>query len=117
MAQVNFLFEFADDQHLDESAQTIEQQLDKVESVQEVSAIPEKPRITGLEIAAAIAVTALIVHNSGDLVKAVRELVTEVKKLMVEIHDLKQVYISIAGRRVDVTEITDKQIQELATEQ
>lgn len=118
MAVLNLMFEFADESRLDETALTIQERLSGIDVVNEVEAIPEESsRSTGLEIAAAIGVTVLIVRGGRELVEEIRKLVTEVKKLMVEFQDLKYVYINLGNQRISLDELSEEQYQQLAEEE
>jgi hypothetical protein len=113
------LFEFAHDEALDQIAHTLEDRLSHLEMVEEVEATPETSkqwRMTGLEIAAAIGVTVLIVRSSRELVGEVRKLVTEIKGLMVDLHDLKKVYVDLGAKRIPIDELSAEHFRQLAKE-
>ena len=117
MTEINLLFEFTDDNELDEAAQVIQDRLTSIEAVEEAEARPERMKVTGLEIAAAIGVTVLVVRGSRELVEEVRKLVTEVKKLMIEFQDLKEVYVDIGTQRVSLSEFSEEQYLQLPQEE
>ena len=85
MTQLNLLLEFSDGTGLDETAKTIEKRFDDLEEVAEAEAKPQRMKVTGLEVAAAIGVTVLIVRGSRELVQEIRMLIEEAKKLGIKI--------------------------------
>jgi hypothetical protein len=62
-AEINLLFEFADRTRLEEAAQQIENRLRRLQAVKDVEAMPTDMRITGAEVVAAIAVTAMVARS------------------------------------------------------
>jgi len=119
MTEINLLFTFAHDEALDQVAHTLQDRLSQMEMVEEVEAVPEgsqQMRMSGLEIAAAIGVTVLVVRSSRELVEEVRKFVSEVKKLMVDFRDLKNVYVDLGAQRIPLDQLNAQQVQQLAKE-
>jgi uncharacterized protein (DUF342 family) len=90
-----------------------------MEMVEEVEAVPEgsaQMRLSSLEIAAAIGVTVLVFRSSRELVAEVRKFITEVKGLMVDLHDLKNVYIDLGAQRIPIDQLDAEQFHHLAQE-
>lgn len=119
MTEVNLLFEFAHDEALAQVAQTLQDRLSRMEMVEEVEAVPEgskQMRLSGLEIAAAIGVTVLVDRSSRELVEEVRKFVTEIKALMVDLRDLKNVYVDLGAQRIPIDQLNAEQFQQLAQE-
>lgn len=116
MAEIALHFEFAKDANLDEASHKLQSELSKLDGVSEVDAVPEKPRLTGLEIVAAIAVTISIVKGTRELIVEVRKLIPEVKGLIRDIRGLKDVTVEVGTERVPLDKLTDAQIEQLAKE-
>jgi hypothetical protein len=108
--EINLLFESAA-----QAAPAIEEELGQSEIVDEVQAEPERMRvITGLEIAAAVAVTATVVQSGTNLVDNLGKLVDSVRTLMVKLRDLKNVYVDIGNERVPIDRLDRSKLTELA---
>jgi hypothetical protein len=119
MTDINLLFEFTHDEALTQVAQTLQDRLSQMEMVEEVEAVPEgseQMRLSGLEIAAAIGVTVLVVRSSRELVAEVRKFVTEVKGLMADLCDLKNVYVDLGAQRIPIDQLDAEQFHQLAQE-
>lgn len=114
MTEINMFFEYAHDDNLDQAAHLLQDRLSQMEMVNEVEAAPEEMRINGLEIAAAIGVTVLVVRGGRELVEAVRKLVTEVKCLMADLHDLKNVYVDLGAQRIPIGKFDQEHCRQLA---
>ena len=110
MPEINLLFEFKDRKNLDDAARQIEARLGALDAVDDVEAMPTDMRITGAEVAAAIAVTAVVVRSGRDAVAEVRKLVTELKGLLADLRDLKNVYLDIGKKRVPVDKLDEKEL-------
>jgi hypothetical protein len=114
-AEINLFFEFADGTGLKQAAPKIEDRLRRVEAVKEVEAIPATDmRFTGAEVAAAIAVTAMVARSGRDVVAEIRKLVVEVKGLLGDLHDLKNVYVELGKKRVPIEKLDAQALRELA---
>ena len=84
--------------------------------VENAEAMPDEPRITGLEIAGAIAVGVVILGKSREFVTELRKLVPEIKKLAEDL-GLKNPTIEIGDREVPIAEIdqlTEEKLQQAA---
>jgi hypothetical protein len=113
MAEVLLHFEMSDAQDLDGMAELVERRLSGLDMVNDVEAAPEETRLTGLEIAAAIAVGISIAKSGRELVAELRKLVPEIKGLIGDVKGLKNVVVEVGDRRVPVSELTDQHIEEL----
>ncbi|MDX1418122.1 MAG: hypothetical protein R3293_28230 [Candidatus Promineifilaceae bacterium] len=113
MTELNFLLAYDEDTGLDKTAATIQSRLAGMEEVDEVEAKAQQMKVTGVEIAAAIGVTVLIVRGSRELVEEVRKLIVEIRKLKEEVGGPKEVYIDIGTRRVAVEKLSDQDIMEM----
>jgi hypothetical protein len=108
-------FEFDRADSLDRVARELQERLGRLEMVREVEASPEgKMMMTGLEVAAAIGVTVVIVRGSRELIQEVRKLVAEIKGLMDELDDLKEVYVDVSDRRIRIPDLGDEDFRVLA---
>ncbi len=119
MTEINLLFEFGPDEALDQVAHALQDRLSQMEMVKEVEATPETPekmRMTGLEIAAAIGVTVVVVRGGRELVEEVRKFVTEIKNLMVELHGLKNVYTDFGTQRIPIDKLDPEDLLNPAKE-
>jgi len=114
-AEINLRFEFADRTRLEEAAQQIEGRLRRLEAVNDVEAMPTDMRLTGAEIVAVVAVTAMVVRSGRDVVAEIRKLVTEVKGLLGDLRDLKNVYVDIGKKRVPIDKLDAQSLKELAS--
>lgn len=101
--ELNFHFEVVEGTDLALTAQLIQERLSKLERVKEVEAIPEEPRLTGLEVVAAIAVTVLIIRGSREAVKELRNLLQEIQHLMECIKEVKATFLEIGEKRAQIT--------------
>jgi hypothetical protein len=113
-AEINLYFEFHANAGLEEAAREIEDRLGKLEAVDEVEAMPTNPRITGAEIVAAIAVTAMVVRGGRDAVAEIRKLVTEVKGLIGDLRDLKNAYVDVGRKRIPIDKLDAHELQALS---
>jgi hypothetical protein len=109
-AEINLLFEFGERTDLEKAATQIEDRLGALEAVDDVEAMPTDMRITGAEIAAAIAVTAVVARSGRDAVADVRKLVAEIKGLLADLRDLKNVFLDIGKKRVPFDKLDEKEL-------
>jgi hypothetical protein len=116
MPEINLLFEFTPGGSPDQQAARLQDRLGRMEMVAEAEAVPEGSKLTGVEIAAAIGVTVLIVRGSAELVEEARKLLAALKGLLVEWHDLKQVYLDLNDRRVPIQALEEADILVLVQE-
>jgi hypothetical protein len=112
-AEINLHFEFADGADLDEAAEQIEARLGGLEGVADVEAMPTDMRLTGAEVVAAIAVTAMVVRSGRDVIAEIRKLVVEAKGLLGDLRDLKNVYVDIGKKRVPIDKLDAQALKEL----
>jgi hypothetical protein len=108
--EINLLFEFGERTDLEEAAKQIEDRLGALDAVDDVEAMPTDMRITGAEMAAAIAVTAVVLRSGRDAVAEVRKLVVEIKGLLADLRDLKNVYLDIGKKRVPLDKLDEKEL-------
>ena len=113
MAEVILHLEMADKNNLDRTAALVEQRLSKLDSVAGVEAAPEETRMTGLEIAAAIAVGVSIVKSGRELVAELRKLIPEIQGLIGDIKGVKNVQIEIGGERVPLAALNEAHLEQL----
>jgi hypothetical protein len=114
MTEINMFFEYAHNDNLDQAAHLLQDRLSQMEMVKEVEAAPEKMRATGLEITAAIGVTVLVVRGGRELLEEIRKLVDAIKGLMVDLHDLKNVYVDLGAHRIPIDRLDQEHFRQLA---
>jgi len=114
MTEINMFFEYSHDDNLDQAAHLLQDRLSQMEMVNEVEAAPENMRINGLEIAAAIGVTVLVARGSRELFEAVRKFVIDIKGLMLDLHDLKNVYVDLGAQRIPINKFGLEHCRQLA---
>jgi len=117
MAEVALHFEFAKDADVELAPAAIRDRLSALEAVQQVESMQEKPRLTGLEIATAIAVTIQIVHGTQQLVVEIRKLIPEVQGLIKDIKGLREVTIEVGAKRVPIGAVGEAEVRQIAAEQ
>ena len=113
MTELNLRFEFSQDKNLNQVAQTLEDNITQLQLVDEVEAAPEKMKLTGVEIAAAIGVTLVIVRTSRELVEEIRKLIVEIKGLAADLQDLKNVYLDVGEERVPLDKLNEEHFRQL----
>ncbi len=114
MAELALHFEMSHGTDLTQAADSLQERLMGLPSVEEVAALPEAPRFTGLEVLVAVAITVKIVHATGSLVEELRRLLQQVKGLVGDVKDLKNITVDVGPKRVALSELTDAQMQQLA---
>jgi hypothetical protein len=114
MNEINLLFDFADHNAAEDAAPTIEKSLSALEMVEEVQAEPQRMRMTGLEIAAAVAVTATVARSGVDTVENLGKLVAAIRSLMVQLRALKNVFVDVGDQRVPIGQLDAVKLKELA---
>lgn len=116
MAEVALHFEFAKDADVEQATAAIRDRISALEAVKQVDSMQEKPRLTGLEIAAAIAVTIQIVHGTQQLVAEIRKLIPEIQGLIKDIKGLREVTIEVGANRVPIGAVGDAEVSQIAGE-
>ena len=114
MNEINLLFDFADHNAADESAPKIEKCLSALEMVEEVQAEPQRMRMTGLEIAAAVAVTATVARSGADAVENLGKLVAAIRSLIVQLRALRNVFVDVGDQRVPIDQLDAAKLKEIA---
>jgi hypothetical protein len=117
MAEVALHFEFVKDADLHRATGAIRDRLSALEAVKQVDSMQEKPRLTGIEIAAAIAVTIQIVHGTQQLVAEIRKLIPELQGLIKDIKGLREVTVEVGAKRVPIGGLGDAELRQIAAEQ
>ena len=114
MNEINLLFDFGDLDAAEQAAPAIEERLSQLEMVDEVQAEPQRMRITGLEIAAAVAVTATVIKSGADIVENIGKLVAAIRSLMLQLRTLKNVYVDLGDQRLPIDQLDASKLKELA---
>ena len=113
MTEINLLFDFNNGDAATRAAPFIETQLAQLPVIDEVQAEPQRMRITGLEIAAAVAVSATVVQSGTNAVENLEKFVTAVRSLMLAIRDLKNVFIDTGTERVPINQLDAAKMQKI----
>src|SRR5437870_11408607 len=104
MAEIDLVFELKGNKSITDVARSVQDRIAKMDIVKEVEAVVETPdqmrALGGTEIIAAIGVTVLMVRSGREVVEEVRKFVQDLKGLMGDINDLKNIYIDIRKRRI-----------------
>jgi hypothetical protein len=116
MAELALHFEMTPGTDLPQAAALLQERLASLPSVEEVAAAPERPRMTGLEIVAAITVAVTIVKGATELTEEVRKFIAEVARLMKDLKGLKGVTVEVGPNQVPIGDLTDPQTRQLAEE-
>ena len=116
MAELALHFEMTRDSDLQQTAGLLRDRLASLQSVQEVSALPEEPRVTGVEVAAAIFVTVQVVRGTRELVEEIRKLIPQIKGMIGDIKGLKDITVDVGLQRVPIGKLTEQQVQQVAEE-
>ena len=80
--KVRLHFEFDDEGDAAKAGELIRGRLQELGMVRSVEITNEKARLTGLEVAAAIAVAVTITRNSRELIEEVQKLIPVIRKLV-----------------------------------
>lgn len=115
MVEVILHIEFSDNVDTEETAQLIQNRLSKLEMVEEVEALPDEPRLTGVEVAGAIAVGIVIIRSSREMIQELRKLIPEIKGLISDIREPKDISVEVGREElVPISQLTDAHLQQLA---
>ena len=114
MAELLMHFELAAGQEASATAQTLQKKLGELPGVSEAEALPDKTRLTGVEVIAAISAAVVVLHHGRDLVAELNKLLPELKKLVRNMKGLKKAYLEVGTKRVALDEVTPDHVNELA---
>ncbi len=110
-------FELSDSTEQEKISQLIQERLSQLDSVSKTKAIPEEPRTGVAEIAAAIAVTVLLIKSSRELIEELRKFIQELKGLIVDCQELgevlKEVWIEVGDERLSLEQVEQQSDEEL----
>ena len=114
MTELLLHVELSKDSDLDYAAKTVQDRLSKLVMVKAIEAKPETTRLTGMEVAASIAVAVVIVRSSRELIIELRSFIKEFKKLVADIQGFKSVSVEIGGQRISLEQpLSDEQLSQL----
>jgi len=111
--EVNLYIDVEKDSNLKQTAQIIEQRLSQFKMVKEAEAVSEKPRLTGVEVVAAIGVTVLVIRGSGEIVGELRKFIMQLKGLIGDIKGLKDVFVEVKDKRIPLAEVNEDDPEQL----
>jgi hypothetical protein len=114
--KISLRFEFDKGTNLQQAADVLRERVSKMDGVESVEPVPEKPRFTGLEIVAAIGVGVMVVHGVRKGVTELRKLIHAIKELENEIEGVQDVKLEVGRRKVSLDEVSDADLDELAKE-
>ena len=114
MTEINLLFDFNSDDAATKAAPLIEKHLAQLPVVNEVQAEPQRMRITGLEIAAAVAVSATVIQSGTNAVENLEKLVKAVRSLMLSLRDLKNAFVDTGSERIPIDQLDAAKMQKIA---
>jgi multidrug efflux pump subunit AcrB len=117
MAELALHFEFTKNTDIDRATDAVRERLSALQGVEGIDAVREQPRLTGLEIAAAIAVTVQIVRGTRRLLEEIRRLVSEMKSLISEINGLQSITVEVGSKRVAIAEVNEDEMRQIADDQ
>jgi tetratricopeptide (TPR) repeat protein len=117
MAELALHFEFTKNTDIDRATDAVRERLSALQGVEGIDAVREQPRLTGLEIAAAIAVTVQIVRGTRRLLEEIRRLVPEMKSLISEINGLQSITVEVGSKRVAIAEVNEDEMRQIADDQ
>lgn len=112
MTDVTLEFELADNARGEALAEELRVRLAAMENVAEVETQADRSRGVAETIAIVAAGVVLIDHGTS-AVSSLTRFVRALKELMLELGDLKQAYMEIRGRKVNIAELTDEEIARL----
>lgn len=116
MTELNLRLEFTQDQDLKRVAKMLEKRIAQLPQVEEAEAAPERMKLTGAEVAAAIGVTIIVVRGSTELVREFRKFIAEFKGMVADLKNFKNIFIDVGEERITLDELTDEQILRLEEE-
>ena len=93
---------FEKDTDLLQTAQIIEERLQQLPMVNQIEAMPEQLRMTGVEVVAAITIAVLALRGSRQAVKELHELIRELRSLFQDLGG-KDPSLNIGGRQISLT--------------
>jgi hypothetical protein len=114
--EIALRFEFDKGTDLEQAADAIRERFSKVDGVVGVYADPERPRVTGLEIVGAIAVTVEVVRGVRKGVTELRKLLHELKALSSEVRGVQNAKLEVGKRKVRIGEVSEDDLKELTDE-
>jgi hypothetical protein len=117
MIELNLRFEFSEDTDAKQIAQLLQTRLKDLPEVENAEAVAEQPRFTGLEVAAVVGVTVLVLRGGREIVAELRKLLREITGLAEDVikdtKKLKKVLVETEDGEVSIDEVKDKQLKQL----
>ncbi|MBA1149177.1 hypothetical protein H0Z60_19195 [Ectothiorhodospiraceae bacterium WFHF3C12] len=112
MTDIALEFELADSANGEAMAEELKKRLAAMEDVEAVDTMAEEPR-TVAEIVAIVAAGVVLIDHGTSAVSSLAKFVRALRELMQEVGDLKKAYIEIRGKKVDVTALSEEEIESL----
>jgi hypothetical protein len=114
MSEIVFHFELEDGVAPTAMAPVLEERLAGLDGVEEAETAPEEQRMDVVEAAALVAGVVALARGGADLLAAVRAIIREVRGIVEELGGVRKAFVEIDGERVDVAELDDARLQQLA---
>ena len=108
MTKLALRFELEPGTDPDAAAHAIRRRLASLDAVEAVDARPDNARITGLEIAGAIAVAVQVIHGTRQLVAELRSFINDLKAIRGEIAGLKTITLDAMPEPIAIEQVTDE---------
>lgn len=116
MAELMLQFELDQAEDADRLANQLQTRLAALNDVEEAEAEPVESRFIGGGVGEAVAVIAagvMLVREGRDLVAGVRAFLQEIKGLLQDMNEVREVYLEIRGRKIALGDIRDADLAEL----
>ena len=109
MAKIRLQFEMDKQSEMAPTAALIQQKLAQLPEVEKAKATPEEARMGVVEAATIIGGVVILARNTGNLIDEIRKLIPKFKALADDLRSrgVKNVYVEVGTRRVDITELND----------
>ena len=116
MTELMLQFELTDPDAAPTLANQLQTRLTALDDVEEAEAEPVESRFIGGGVGEAVAVIAagvMLVKEGRDLVASVRAFLQEIKGLMQDMNEVKEVYLEIRGKKIALSDIKESDLAEL----
>lgn len=116
MTECVIQFELDQDEDAKAIAERLQARLSAQPGVEEADVQAQETRFGVAEAVSVIAAGVVLVGQGKSLVVGMKEFVSALKDLLVEIDGLKNAYIELRGKRVAVADLTEQQLTDLASD-
>jgi hypothetical protein len=84
-----------------------------VDKDEDLTAAPERPRLTGLELVAIIGIAIQVARGSKTLLKEVLEIA---KTAAQGYHEIREILVGVGPKQIPLSQLTDQDIERIAAE-